>query len=496
MKIKIYFLLFLVIYSINANAYDEYDGEILRIKAVKLENTIYTNVLVTILKVISIDSGFNLNNVDVYDTSKNMLFIPQVKYNNTLYNNVRVTIGKVIAVGDVIIDKSYDAINIYGVNNLTLSPTSTPSYYSFYGSYWRLEYDGSEKGSCEVIAVGYNRINSAGLCLNILKIFDDFILQGPISEIENLPNMKSVVLQSLNNGPIFRGILNIDGTGSGTWEKFNTNSKGTWTARRFSDSGVKFNTSQFPNVNLSNPMPDSLAADKKMFGYWSRPAQSNFPERAIFLPDGKYAWVNLPCSGTYGSCPIGVSFGTFNLINDNWDISPQSTLYSPLTTYSNMENIKASGYYIPNNRVVGIMKSSYSQEALISFDKYDESNSLAITLKDLKGIYYSNNYSNTIIQEDGTFSGTIADGGSGCKFVGSLKPVDLTKKYNLFQVTLKYFSKLPNSSCINGTEYSGYVTLIINGAETYLNSITMPINGSMGKYNAFSPNALNGTKIQ
>jgi len=529
------FLIIFIFSPILSFAYDDFDGEILKMKSVRYGSAIYTNVSITVSKVISIGSGFAFDDTAIYNSSINTLYIPQVNYKNTLYDNVILEVGKVFSVGTVMYDKTYDDISISGANDLVFSPV--PGYNSKTGanlqftwaskSYWKVEYDGAEKGSCEVLAQESNNIMSGGLCINSLRKFDDFFLWGRIGIGDGNESNAPITLSSLNNGPIFKGFLNTNGIGGGTWEHPRTNSKGTWIARKFSDLDSSVVPNSFKNASLLNPMTGSIAAEKLIWGTWwgvnSRDDGASFTDHAMFLPNGKFAILN---QNTMGSpyLPCCVTLGDINLINDQWQLGSQSVLYGrPKWDYisskviPNNYKISGSGYFIPNDRIVGTMKvNGYSPNlntdftSSITYTVYSPQNALAITLKDLKGIYYSKEIdfgylTTTIIQEDGTFSGSIADGiyginGSafaGCKFIGSLKPIDPTKKYNLFEMKVKYYSKYKSASCVNGDEFAGYITLAIDQDSVYLRSIIMRKNSVNRDYfQDYTTPRFYGKKIQ
>ena len=78
--------------STSAWSMDEYDGEILKIKRVKVGNIEYSNVNITVDNVISIGNNFNLDDIDVYDPATNTLLIANVTYKDVIYRSVRVTI--------------------------------------------------------------------------------------------------------------------------------------------------------------------------------------------------------------------------------------------------------------------------------------------------------------------------------------------------------------------------------------------------------------------
>lgn len=92
------FLLILIILTKTSLASDVFDGTNLKIPVITIGDTTYTNVQVTLGKVISI-YGKSVGNSDSYNSSNNQLSIPYVYANNNIYTDVIIEIGKVVSVG-------------------------------------------------------------------------------------------------------------------------------------------------------------------------------------------------------------------------------------------------------------------------------------------------------------------------------------------------------------------------------------------------------------
>ena len=69
------------------------------IPQVKVNNTTYTNVKITIKDILSIGNTVSLSVIDTYSPSSNELFIPSVQAYGRTYNSVLVHVGDVISVG-------------------------------------------------------------------------------------------------------------------------------------------------------------------------------------------------------------------------------------------------------------------------------------------------------------------------------------------------------------------------------------------------------------
>lgn len=88
--------------AFQAHATDTYDTtkSLLTIPVVKVDNTFYSNVVVTLGSVVSIGSaGSSDLSYDTYTTSTNQLNIPAVTVGTLTYNNVIIKVGKVMSVG-------------------------------------------------------------------------------------------------------------------------------------------------------------------------------------------------------------------------------------------------------------------------------------------------------------------------------------------------------------------------------------------------------------
>ena len=80
---------------------DTYDAETnrLTIPSVLLGDTVYSNVVITVGRVLSVSGGTLAANYDVYDGDTNVLTIPSVNAYGANYSNVAITPGQVISVG-------------------------------------------------------------------------------------------------------------------------------------------------------------------------------------------------------------------------------------------------------------------------------------------------------------------------------------------------------------------------------------------------------------
>ena len=96
---KIFFFLILLIAQLTYAA-DQYDGLYLSIPEVQVNNTIYSNVKVTIKNILSVGGvAPSASLIDTYTLASNELFIPVVQAYGKTYNNVRVQVGDVVSVG-------------------------------------------------------------------------------------------------------------------------------------------------------------------------------------------------------------------------------------------------------------------------------------------------------------------------------------------------------------------------------------------------------------
>ena len=94
-------LLYLILFACHptSNAVDIYDGSKLFIPFVFVGPTIYSDVQVTVGKIISVANGKANPIYDRYDPATNQLSIPAVKVGGTTYTNVTIEVGSVLAVG-------------------------------------------------------------------------------------------------------------------------------------------------------------------------------------------------------------------------------------------------------------------------------------------------------------------------------------------------------------------------------------------------------------
>ena len=89
-------LLYLILFACHptSNAVDIYDGSKLFIPFVFVGPTIYSDVQVTVGKIISVANGKANPIYDRYDPATNQLSIPAVKVGGTTYTNVTIEVGE------------------------------------------------------------------------------------------------------------------------------------------------------------------------------------------------------------------------------------------------------------------------------------------------------------------------------------------------------------------------------------------------------------------
>jgi hypothetical protein len=91
--------LIIFVFYMPAHAVDIYDGNKLFIPFVFVGPTLYSDVQVTVGKIISVANGKANPIYDRYNPANNLLSIPAVKVGVTTYTNVTIEIGSVLAVG-------------------------------------------------------------------------------------------------------------------------------------------------------------------------------------------------------------------------------------------------------------------------------------------------------------------------------------------------------------------------------------------------------------
>jgi hypothetical protein len=91
--------LIIFVFYMPAHAVDIYDGNKLFIPFVFVGPTLYSDVQVTVGKIISIANGKARDIYDSYNSTNNQLSIPSVKVGDKIYLNVTIEVGSVLAVG-------------------------------------------------------------------------------------------------------------------------------------------------------------------------------------------------------------------------------------------------------------------------------------------------------------------------------------------------------------------------------------------------------------
>lgn len=97
----IYLVIFISMYASQALAADTYQAStnVLTIPQVKVADTMYSDVQVTVGSVVSIGSDVAADSYDTFDTSNGQLSIPSVLVGDTKFYNVVITVGSVVSIG-------------------------------------------------------------------------------------------------------------------------------------------------------------------------------------------------------------------------------------------------------------------------------------------------------------------------------------------------------------------------------------------------------------
>lgn len=97
----IYLIIFISMHASQALAADTYQAStnVLTIPQVKVADTMYSDVQVTVGSVVSIGSDVAADSYDTFDTSNGQLSIPAVLVGDTKFYNVVITVGSVVSIG-------------------------------------------------------------------------------------------------------------------------------------------------------------------------------------------------------------------------------------------------------------------------------------------------------------------------------------------------------------------------------------------------------------
>ena len=93
------FLMYLLLaMSLNSWAIDTYDPATneLKIPFVQVGNRTYTNVVVKVGTILSVENGTPTDSIDVYDSISGVLNTTSVSVGTQTYSNVRITVGPII----------------------------------------------------------------------------------------------------------------------------------------------------------------------------------------------------------------------------------------------------------------------------------------------------------------------------------------------------------------------------------------------------------------
>ena len=128
---------------------DSYDGNFLYIPSVLVGNTFYSYAVITVAAIDSLANGFPARGSDTYTAASNQLTIPAVAYGGKAYTNLTVTVGKVVSVNG--------SANTGGPNS---SVCYDPTYYAT-GTTMDLFYTGYEQQSVVLAPATFNGVANA-----------------------------------------------------------------------------------------------------------------------------------------------------------------------------------------------------------------------------------------------------------------------------------------------------------------------------------------------
>jgi hypothetical protein len=94
-------LLWATLFTVVVSAADTYDSStnVLSIPLVKVGDSLYQDVKVTVGTIVSVGAGPSADTFDTYNTSNGQLSIPVVSVGDTLYYDVVITVGTIVSVG-------------------------------------------------------------------------------------------------------------------------------------------------------------------------------------------------------------------------------------------------------------------------------------------------------------------------------------------------------------------------------------------------------------
>jgi acid phosphatase len=102
-----------------ASAADTFDGKYLSIPTATIGNATYSNMVVTVGRIVSGPVGSSPDaGEDSYDAASNQLTIPAVTFGGTTYFNVVVTVGALVSIGAVTGTDSFDGTDLHIVSVL------------------------------------------------------------------------------------------------------------------------------------------------------------------------------------------------------------------------------------------------------------------------------------------------------------------------------------------------------------------------------------------
>ena len=185
----------------------------LTIPQVVVEDTVYTNVVITVAKVISLNGGVPVNNFDTFNVQNNQLSIPLVYVGDVEYTNVVINVGEILKVGGeskeppspvysaTLYDTSYKNFKLNGADSI--------KYTMYPWGVYNLRWGG------DPAVFGFGDFLKAGE-LSVFAAYQNYIPTEPYSLVQNNPNSYASLYvfykvnanKSLTKSISFKGCLN------------------------------------------------------------------------------------------------------------------------------------------------------------------------------------------------------------------------------------------------------------------------------------------------
>ena len=183
-SLAVFSICFLASFAQAADRFNPTNNQ-LTISQVVVGDTVYTNVIITVALVISVNGGVPVNNFDTFNAQNNQLSIPLVYVGDVEYTNVVINVGEILQVGGAskqppspvysatLYDTSYKNFKLNGADSIkhTMYP------WGVYNLRW-----GGERET-----IGYGDFLKAGE-LSVFVAYQNYIHAEPYSLVQNNPS--------------------------------------------------------------------------------------------------------------------------------------------------------------------------------------------------------------------------------------------------------------------------------------------------------------------